>query len=76
MINLCVQNSHKFAQNEPHMGVCDILCKFENVMFWKENWTHKSHKFAESEHNDHVYSLPPSLYGPRQTSSYSKRTGV
>ena len=33
MINLCVQNSHKFAQNKPHTSVCDILCEFENVLF-------------------------------------------
>ena len=33
VINLCVQNSHKFAQNKCHTGVCDILCKFENIMF-------------------------------------------
>ena len=31
--NLCMQNSHKFAQNEPHTGVCSILCEFENVLF-------------------------------------------
>ena len=36
----------KFAQNEPHTGVCDVLCEFENVLFSKENRTHKSHKFT------------------------------
>ena len=50
-----VQNSHKFAQNELHTGVCSSLCEFENVLFSKENRTHKSHTFAQCEQNDHAY---------------------
>ena len=48
------QNSHKFAHNELHTGACGSLCKFENVMFSKENRTHKSHIFAQCEQNDHA----------------------
>ena len=48
------QNSHKFAHNEPHMGVCGSLCEFENVLFSKENRTHKSHVFAQCEQNNHA----------------------
>ena len=42
-----VQNSHKFAHNEPHRDVCGSLCKFKNVLFAKENKTHKSHTFTQ-----------------------------
>ena len=54
-----VQNSHKFAHNVPHMGLCGSLCKFENVLFSKENRTHKSHIFAQCEQNDHAYMAQP-----------------
>ena len=52
-----MQNSHQFAHNEPHTGVCGSVCEFENVLFSKENRTHKSHTFAHCEQNDHAYSL-------------------
>ena len=51
------QNSHKFAHNEPHTGVCDSLCKFENVLFSKENRTHKSLVFAQCKQNNHAYLI-------------------
>ena len=54
----------KIAHNKPHTPVCSSMCDFENVLFSKENRTHKSHKFAQCKQNDHAYCRAASTGPP------------